>query len=157
MKRLTAMLLSGVMAASLMAVPTQAEEATGTVTIKLAHNMDFITIPDAIVAAADYLNEKYEAEGKDLHIEIETDYQRIGWDEYMQNILFATKNGDGPDIFTFSGNVKDQVRSGLLLDLSDIDTSKFVEGSFDAFTVDGKIYSMPFDIPTRALYYNKMC
>lgn len=48
MKRLTAMLLSGVMAASLMAVPTQAEEATGTVTIKLAHNMDFITIPDAI-------------------------------------------------------------------------------------------------------------
>ena len=155
MKKLTAMLLSGVMAASLMAVPTQAEEATGTVTIKLAHNMDFITIPDAIVAAADYLNEKYEAEGKDLHIEIEADYQRIGWDEYMQNILFATKNGDGPDIFTFSGNVKDQVRSGLLLDLSDIDTSKFVEGSFDAFTVDGKIYSMPFDIPTRALYYNK--
>ena len=60
MKRLTAMLLSGVMAASLMAVPTQAEEATGTVTIKLAHNMDFITIPDAIVAAADYLNEKYD-------------------------------------------------------------------------------------------------
>ena len=73
----------------------------------------------------------------------------------MQNILFATKSGDGPDIFTFSGNIKDQVRSGLLLDISDIDTSKFVEGSFDAFTVDGKIYSMPFDIPTRALYYNK--
>lgn len=42
-----------------------------------------------------------------------------------------------------------------MLDLSDIDTSKFVEGSFDAFTVDGKIYSMPFDIPTRALFYNK--
>lgn len=155
MRKLTTMFLVGAMAASLMAAPVQAEEATGTVTIKLAHNMDFVTIPEAIVAAADRLNERYEAEGKDLHIEIEADYQRIDWDEYMQKILFASKSGDGPDIFTFSGNVKDQVRSGLLLDLSDIDTSKFVEGSFDAFTVDGKIYSMPFDIPTRALFYNK--
>lgn len=155
MKKVTAMLLSGVMAASLMTAPAQAEEATGTVTIKLAHNMDFVTIPETIVAAADRLNEKYEAEGKDLHIEIETDYQRISWDEYMQNILFATKSGDGPDIFSFSGNIKDQVRSGLLLDLSDMDTSKFVDGCFDAFTVDGKIYAMPFDIPMRAIYYNK--
>ena len=166
-KRTLALMLAGIMALgtagcsqsestrSATAPAAQAEEVTGTVTIKLAHNMDFVTIPDAIVAAADRLNEKYEAEGKDLHIEIETDYQRIDWDEYMQNILFATKSGDGPDIFTFSGNIKDQVRSGLLLDISDIDTSKFVEGSFDAFTVDGKIYSMPFDIPTRALYYNK--
>lgn len=56
----------------------------------------------------------------------------------MQNILFATKNGDGPDIFTFSGNVKDQVRSGLLLIFLILDTSKFVEGSFDAFTVGRK-------------------
>lgn len=155
MKKAMSIVLSGVMMASIMTTPVLAEEASGTVTIKVAHNMDFVTIPEAIVAAADHLNEKYEEEGKDLRIEIETDYQRIDWDEYMQNILFATKSGDGPDIFTFSGSVKDQVRSGLLLDLSDIDTSKFVEGSFDAFTVDGKIYSMPFDIPTRALYYNK--
>ena len=34
-----------------------------------------------------------------IHIEIEKDYQRIDWDEYM-NILFATKSGDCPDIFT---------------------------------------------------------
>ena len=71
MRKLTTMFLAGAMAASLMAVPVQAEEATGTVTIKLAHNMDFVTIPEAIVAAADRLNERYEAEGKDLHIEIE--------------------------------------------------------------------------------------
>lgn len=155
MRKLTAMIMSGIMSTSLMAVPAYAKEKTETVTIKLTHNMDFVTIPDAIVAAAERLNEKYESEGKNLHIEIEKDYQRIDWDEYMQNILFATKSGDGPDIFTFSGNIKDQVRSGLLLDLSDLDQSKFVEGSFDAFTVEDKVYSMPFDIPTRALYYNK--
>ena len=162
MKRKLAILLVAAMSMGLVACGSgeknnsvATEEASGTVTIKVAHNMDFVTIPETIVAAADHLNEKYEEEGKDLHIEIETDYQRIDWDEYMQNILFATKSGDGPDIFTFSGSVEDQVRSGLLLDLSDIDTSKFVEGSFDSFTVDGKIYSMPFDIPTRSLYYNK--
>ncbi|MFR8222397.1 MAG: hypothetical protein ACLU9T_15905 [Blautia faecis] len=38
---------------------------------------------------------------EDLHIEIEADYQRIDWDEYMQNILFATKSGDGPGYFYF--------------------------------------------------------
>lgn len=129
--------------------------ATGTVTIKLAHNMDFVTIPDAIVAAADSLNEKYEAEGIDLQIEIEKDYQRIDWDEYMQNIIFATKNGEGPDLFSVSGNMPDHVRSGLLYDMSGIDTSKFVDGCFDSFTVDGKIYAMPFDVPVRALYYRK--
>ena len=134
-KRTLALMLAGIMALgtagcsqsestrSATAPAAQAEEVTGTVTIKLAHNMDFVTIPDAIVAAADRLNEKYEAEGKDLHIEIETDYQRIDWDEYMQNILFATKSGDGPDIFTFSGNIKDQVRSGLLLDICLLYTS----------------------------------
>ena len=67
--------------------------ATGTVTLKLAHNMDFVTIPDAIVEAAESLNAKYAAEGIDLKIELEKDYQRIDWDEYMQNIIFATKNG----------------------------------------------------------------
>lgn len=129
--------------------------ATGTVTIKLAHNMDFVTIPDAIAAAADSLNAKYKAEGIDLQIEIEKDYQRIDWDEYMQNIIFATKNGEGPDLFSVSGNMPDHVRSGLVYDMSDIDTSKFVDGCFDSFTVDGKIYAMPFDVPVRALYYRK--
>ena len=48
--------------------------ATGTVTLKLAHNMDFVTIPDAIVEAAESLNAKYAAEGIDLKIELEKDF-----------------------------------------------------------------------------------
>ena len=129
--------------------------ATGTVTLKLAHNMDFVTIPDAIVEAAESLNAKYAAEGIDLKIELEKDYQRIDWDEYMQNIIFATKNGEGPDLFSVSGNMPDHLRSGLVLEMADIDTSYFVDGCFDSFTVDGKIYAMPFDVPVRALYYRK--
>lgn len=130
-------------------------EVTGEVTIKVAHNMDFVSIPDGIEAAAERLNEKYEEEGRDLKIVIEKDYQRIDWDEYMQNVLFATKNGEGPDIFSYFGNLQDHVNNGLVLDLTGLDESKFVEGALDSFEIDGKLYAMPFDVPTRAIYFNK--
>ena len=78
------------------------EEPTGTITLKVAHNMDFVTIPDAVLAAGERLNEKYAAEGKDLKIEFETDYARIDWGEYSNNLIFAQKNGEGPDIFSVS-------------------------------------------------------
>ena len=51
--------------------------------------MDFVTIPDAVLAAGERLNEKYAAEGKDLKIEFETDYARIDWGEYSNNLIFA--------------------------------------------------------------------
>ena len=31
------------------------EEPTGTITLKIAHNMDFVTIPDAVLAAGERL------------------------------------------------------------------------------------------------------
>ena len=40
------------------------EEPTGTITLKVAHNMDFVTIPDAVLAAGERLNEKYAAEAR---------------------------------------------------------------------------------------------
>ena len=73
-----------------------------TITLKIAHNYDFVTIPNSVIAAADRLNERYAAEGKDIKIEFEKDYQRIDWGEYGQNLIFAYKNGDCPDIFSVS-------------------------------------------------------
>ena len=35
-----------------------------TITLKIAHNYDFVTIPNSVIAAADRLNERYAAEGK---------------------------------------------------------------------------------------------
>lgn len=134
---------------------SSSSDVTGEVTIKVAHNMDFVTIPDGIAAAAERLNEKYKEEGRDVHITIEKDYQRIDWDEYMQNVLFATKNGEGPDIFSLAGNLPEHVQNGLVLELDNIDESKFVKGALDSFIVDGKLYAMPFDVPTRAIYFNK--
>ena len=52
-----------------------------TITLQVAHNYDFVTIPDSVLEAGKRLNEKYAAEGKDIVIEFETDYQRIDWNE----------------------------------------------------------------------------
>ena len=35
-----------------------------TITLKIAHNYDFVTIPNSVIAAADRLNERYAAEGQ---------------------------------------------------------------------------------------------
>ena len=126
-----------------------------TVTLKIAHNYDFVTIPDAVVAAADRLEQRYAAEGKDIQIEFEKDYQRIDWGEYSKNLIFAYKNGDAPDIFSVS-DVPSMVDVGMLMDISDLNTDAFVDGVFDCYTVDGKAYAMPFDLPVRVIYYNKL-
>lgn len=125
-----------------------------TITLKIAHNYDFVTIPNAVIAAAERLNERYAAEGKDIVIEFETDYQRIDWDEYSQNLIFAYKNGDCPDIFSVS-DVPSMAAVGMLMDLSDLNMDAFVDGAFNAYTVDGTPYAMPFDLPVRVIYYNK--
>lgn len=138
---------------------TQAEAAdngpSGTITLKVAHNMDFTTIPDAVLAAGERLNEKYAAEGRDLVIEFDTDYQRIDWTDYHNNMIFAEKNGEGADIFSLDSDINGFVKAGMLLDISDLMTDDFVDGVFTPFMVDGKAYGMPFDLPTRVIYYNK--
>ena len=116
--------------------------------------MDFVTIPDAVLAAGERLNEKYAAEGKDLKIEFETDYARIDWGEYSNNLIFAQKNGEGPDIFSVS-DLSSLVEAGMMLDISDLMTDDFVEGIYTPYIVDGKAYAMPFDLPVRVIYYNK--
>ncbi len=63
------------------------------VTIKLSHNKDYVTIPEAVIEAGKRLNEKYAAEGKNIEVQFETDYQQIDWTDYHNNIVFSHKSG----------------------------------------------------------------
>ncbi|MBS4784936.1 MAG: extracellular solute-binding protein [Clostridiales bacterium] len=164
MKKLLSLMLAAAMAVSVLSgcsgdngssSTADSGEVTGTVVLKIAHNMDFVTIPDAVLAAGERLNEKYAAEGRDLKIEFETDYQSIDWTEYHNNVIFAQKNGEGPDIFSLDSDVAGFVKAGMLLDISDMMTDDFVENIYTPFMVDGKAYGMPFDLPVRVIYYNK--
>lgn len=151
MKKLLTLVLVGLLA--LGAFPALAE--TENITLKIAHNMDFVTIPDSVIAAAERLEERYAAEGRDIKIAFEKDYHRIDWTEFHNNILFADKSGDGPDVFHMTGDLHGAMEAGLLMDLSELVTDDFVEGIFAPYTIDGKAYGMPFDMPLRVMYYNK--
>ena len=162
MKKRLSLLLAAAMAATMLAGCSSNEPAstvdesalTGTVTLKIAHNMDFTTIPDSVLAAGERLNEKWAAEGRDLKVEFETDYAHLDWGEYTNNLIFAQKNGDGPDIFSI-GDLSSLVEAGMVLDISEMMTDDFVDGIFTPYMVDGKAYGMPFDLPVRVIYYNK--
>lgn len=125
------------------------------VTLKIAHNMDFVTIPDSVIEAADRLTKRYAEEGKNITIEFDKDYQRIDWGEYHNNLVFAEKSGNGPDMFHLSDDMYGLVDAEMLMDLSDVKSDAFVDGIFTPFTIDNTVYGMPFDMPLRVIYYNK--
>ena len=127
----------------------------GDVTLTVGFNGDFTTMVDAIIGAADSLNEKYAAEGIDTKITIEADYQTIDNTEFHNNIVFAHKSGEAPDMFICDTDVAGFVNAGCVLDITDVITDSMVEGICTPCTVDGKVYAMPFDLPLRVIYYNK--
>ncbi|MBS6953845.1 MAG: extracellular solute-binding protein [Enterocloster asparagiformis] len=125
------------------------------VTIKLSHNKDYVTIPEAVIEAGKRLNEKYAAEGKNIEVQFETDYQQIDWTDYHNNIVFSHKSGDAPDIFTCDADIAGYADAGVVMDVTDLMTDEFVDGAFNACLVDGKAYAIPMDMPFRVIYYNK--
>ncbi len=129
-------------------------EEAGEITLKLGFNGDFLTMPEAVLGAAERLNERYAAEGKNIKINFETDYQTIANNEYHNNIVFAHKSGDAPDIFICDADVAGFVDAGCLLDISDVMSDAFVDDVFTPAMVDGKAYAMPFDLPLRVIYYS---
>ena len=134
---------------------TSSGEGYGDVTLKLGFNGDFTTMADAVIGAAERLNEKYAAEGINTKITIEADYQTIDNTEFHNNIVFAHKSGDAPDIFICDTDVAGFVNAGCVLDITDIMTDAMAEGICTPSTVDGKVYAMPFDMPLRVIYYSK--
>ncbi|QTQ11076.1 extracellular solute-binding protein [Treponema parvum] len=127
------------------------------ITLKISHNMDFITIPEAVVGAAERLNAKYETEGKNIRIKFEKDYQTIDWTEYQNNIVFAHKVNDAPDFYAIADPAS-LIKAGLLLDITSFvkeNQDVFTMAAFDGVTVDGKVYAYPPDLPTRVIYYSK--
>ena len=158
-KRLLAVVVAALVLLSVLPAggSTEPKEVSGVVTLDISHNMDFTTIPESFVAAAERLNEKYAAEGRDLRIEFNKDYQTIDWTEYQNAVTFAHKTGDAPDIFAL-GDVPSARRAGILLDITDVITENsdyYVPGSFDGATIDGKIYAFAPDLPVRVIYYSK--
>ncbi|MFF2093700.1 extracellular solute-binding protein [Paenibacillus sp. NPDC058174] len=98
------------------------------------------------------------------HPNVTLDIQAIPPDGYKTRLKTVAAAGEMPDVFILSNGSMTQEFSaaGLIQPVNDLIDSHqewkdgFMPNSFDAFTVDGNIYSAPMGLsPTSILYYNK--
>lgn len=82
--------------------------------------------------------------------------------EYWTKLEASTVGGTAPDVFWMNAlNVEKFMEAGMLADLTtDLDAAgitgqNFPQSLLDLYTFDGKIYGVPKDFDTNALWYNK--
>lgn len=85
------------------------------------------------------------------------------WDQYWTKLEAAATGGALPDVFWMHQNQFVRYASNnMLMDITDkvkssslVKLSNFPKGLVDAATLDGKLYGLPKDYDTIALWYNK--
>lgn len=94
---------------------------------------------------------------------IKAEIQVVTWDEYWTLLEAGASGGTLPDIFWMHSNqAQKYMENGMLLDLTDkiaasdkVDMNNYYSDITALYTSDDKIYAMPKDIDTIALWYNK--
>ena len=87
----------------------------------------------------------------------------VSGDEYWTRIEAGIAGGDVVDIFWMHSNEAQRyMENGILLDLTDhitnsekVDLDRFPDDIRELYVYEGRIYSMPKDIDTIALWYNR--
>lgn len=106
------------------------------------------------------LIEQYVADWNAGH-DVQFEYQSFPWAQYTGEILTTgIATGEAPDVFFISpGDWRRYASSGLALPLNDYfpDYLKadLLPAALNAVTLDGNIYSVPFEMEPVVLWYNK--
>lgn len=93
--------------------------------------------------------------------DLKVERQEFPWAQYTGEILTTgIATGDAPDVFFISpGDWRRYAESGLALPLQDYIPDYLKEdvlpASWDAVTIDGNVYSLPFEMEPVVLWYNK--
>jgi len=142
---------------------TQATEPTEAPAPTEASQGEPVTISYALweqtqVPAHEQIIAAFEAKHPNINVEI----QLVPWSEYWNKLQTALAGGEAYDVFWMNGpNFQVYASKGVLLNLQDtidaakIDMSVFPEALLKVYTYDGKVYGMPKDFDTIALFYNK--
>ncbi|GGR98522.1 sugar ABC transporter substrate-binding protein [Micromonospora fulviviridis] len=85
------------------------------------------------------------------------------WPEYWSTLQTGAAGGTAPDAFwMLAQNIRPYASGGQLLDVSDeikkekVDLSKYPKAVLDLYDQgDGKIYGLPKDVDTNAVWFNK--
>ncbi len=94
---------------------------------------------------------------------VEAQIQVVTWDQYWTLLEAGASGGDLPDVFWMHSNEAERyMKNDILLDLTDriassesIEMDKFPEEIKELYQYDGKVYAIPKDVDTIALWYNK--
>ncbi|WBB80979.1 extracellular solute-binding protein [Micromonospora sp. WMMD882] len=98
----------------------------------------------------------YQGANSNVKIEI----QPLENEAFKAKLTTATQAGSPPDLFqSWGGGVlKQQVEAGLVKDLTD-DVKPWIDTllplSMEPYTIDGRIYGVPFDLGMVGFWYNK--
>lgn len=93
--------------------------------------------------------------------DLQVERQEFPWAQYTGEILTTgIATGEAPDVFFISpGDWRRYAESGLALPLQDYIPEYLREdilpASWDAVTLDGNVYSIPFEMEPVVLWYNK--
>lgn len=97
----------------------------------------------------------------DDHENIDIELDGVDPEEAMERLSVEMMDGDPPDIFeldAFGDEIEEYVEEGNLLDLTDFLEEKGLKDEFinlGAFTVDDRVYGLPFEGTVQGFYYNK--
>jgi len=103
--------------------------------------------------------EAYNKEHPNVHVTT----QLTTWSEYWTKLEASATGRSAPDIITMNVlHVEEYADAGILLDLTDAEkesdlkvNENFPAPLVDGYTVDGKLYGIPKDFDTNAVFYNK--
>lgn len=97
------------------------------------------------------------------HPNVTVKTQLTTWSEYWTKLEASATGGSAPDIITMNVlHVEEYADAGILMDLTEAEAESdlkinenFPAPLVDGYTVDGKLYGIPKDFDTNAVFYNK--
>lgn len=149
-KILTAVTVSALVGIALAGCASSAPGASnGPVTLTFQNQFS-----DAESAEAQKLVDQYHAEHPDVTVKLVRDNDSSYYDKLVTQITA----GKGPDIVRLEPpKVAQYAASGFLAPVDEAlgDTTDYFQNTIDAATRDGKVYGVPQDVSTLALFYRK--
>lgn len=156
-RRIISALLAATMTVSMFAGCGSGNEKTksddGTVTLKVFSNLPDRKNGQGLVEQM--IIDEYMKENENVKVEVEA------LDEEAYKTKFKAYSMEGmPDVVSIWGQpsfLDEVVEAGVLAELNAADYAdyKFIEGSLNGFTYDGKLYGLPRNTDVACIYYNE--
>ena len=147
MKKLISLLLTAVLACSMLGTAAYAEEASGDVTIW------YYWETEGHQKALNHIIEEFN--GSQDSITVEAKY--VPFADFKKQLSIGASADDLPDLVILDNpDHAAYAAMGIFADITDkFDVSNYYEGPVNSCTLDGKLYGVPFGSNDLVLFYNE--